>query len=50
MHGHEYKRGNTNPESLRASEVGSIEILPLIPKGMWHENIRVTQGTLFFCF
>jgi hypothetical protein len=26
--GRGYKRGNTNPGSLRASEVGSIEVMP----------------------
>jgi hypothetical protein len=38
--GHEYKRGNTNPGSLRASKVGSIEVMPQVPKGMWPENMR----------
>jgi hypothetical protein len=30
--------------------VGSIEIMPQVPKRMWHENIMVTQGTFFFVF
>jgi hypothetical protein len=45
-HGRECKRGNTNPGSLRASEVGNIEVMPQIPKGMWPENLR----KLFFLF
>jgi hypothetical protein len=38
--GREYKMGNTNPGSLCASEVGSIEVMPQVPKEMWPENIR----------
>jgi hypothetical protein len=39
--GREYKRGNTNPGSLRASEVGSIEVMPQVPKEMWPENMKI---------
>jgi hypothetical protein len=38
--GSEYKRENTNPGSLRASEVGSIEVMPQVLKGMWPKNMR----------
>jgi hypothetical protein len=44
--GRKYKRRNTNPGSLRASEVGSIEFMPQVPKGMWPENMNEP----FFCF
>jgi hypothetical protein len=43
-----YKRGNTNPGSLRASEVGSIEVKPQVPKGMWPENMN--EPFFLFCF
>jgi hypothetical protein len=38
--GSEYRRGNTNPGSLRALEVGSIEVMPKVPEGMWPENMK----------
>jgi hypothetical protein len=38
--GREYRIGNTNLGSLRVSEVGSIEVMPQVPKGMWPENMR----------
>jgi hypothetical protein len=38
--GRENKRGKTNPGSLRASQVGSIEVIPPVPKEMWPENIK----------
>jgi hypothetical protein len=27
-----------------------IEIMPQVPKGMWHESMKATQGSFFFCF
>jgi hypothetical protein len=36
----EYKRKNTNPRFLRVLEMGSIEIMPLVPKGIWPEYQR----------
>jgi hypothetical protein len=44
--GREHKRRNTNPNSLRVSKVGSIEVMPQVPKGMRLENMRKP----FFCF
>jgi hypothetical protein len=34
------KEGNTKSGSLRAAEVGSIEVMPQVPKGMWPKNMR----------
>jgi hypothetical protein len=33
--------------SLRASEVGSIEVMPQVLKGMWPENMK---NSFLFCF
>jgi hypothetical protein len=41
--GREYKRGNTTPGS---SEVGSIEVMPQVPKEMWPENHRNLYGLM----
>jgi hypothetical protein len=40
IRGRKYRRGNTNLGYLHASEVGSIEVMPQVPKGMWPENMR----------